>query len=82
MHACMHASPLSAAVHDERAMSLPPSPVGEHCIDGKLFLKKFFHVKEVAVRKDNAHKQSNHAAKQKTLSLMRTVDHLPKILGR
>jgi len=55
---------------------------GEYSIDGKLFLKKFFHVKEVAVRKDNAHKQANHAAKQKALSLMRTVDHLPKILGR
>ena len=63
------------------AMS-PPIIVGENCIDGQLFLKKFFHVKEVAVRKDNAHKQSNHVAKQKTLSLMRTVDHLPKILGR
>ena len=75
----MHTSPLSAAL-DERYVS--PIIVGEYCIDGQLFLKKFFHVKEVAVRKDNAHKQSNHVAKQKTLSLMRTVDHLPKILGR
>lgn len=56
--------------------------IGEHCIDGTLFLKKFLQLHQKAWVEYREKLKVNKKKKEYTLAMGQNVDFLPKLLGR